>query len=124
MLWRLNFLVLSIMLMMGTNYILYYIVPLHTFYFLMVLTTMGVYRSINYTSWYVDMLQIFVFLDAIRSFLIVCAENCAIGDLASKSLFAHALFIVFGNLSNVSTVFSILSLHRFNQLWENLMDHW
>ena len=36
---------------MGTNYILYYIVPLHTFYFLVVLTTMGVAQSLNYTVW-------------------------------------------------------------------------
>jgi N-acetylneuraminate 9-O-acetyltransferase len=36
---------------MGTNYILYYIVPLHTFYFLVVYVTMGVAQSLNYTAW-------------------------------------------------------------------------
>jgi hypothetical protein len=51
MLWRLNFLVLAIMAVMGTNYILYYIVPLHTFYFLVVYATMGVAQSLNYTEW-------------------------------------------------------------------------
>lgn len=56
------------MAVMGTEYILYYIVPLvkrfvferflllivvlqHTFYFLMVYATMATVKSINYTSW-------------------------------------------------------------------------
>ncbi len=51
MLWRLNFLALALMAMMGTNYILYYIVPLHTFYFFVVFATMFVARSLNYTEW-------------------------------------------------------------------------
>jgi hypothetical protein len=36
MLWRLNFVVILLMLTMNNTYILYYICPLHTFFFLMV----------------------------------------------------------------------------------------
>ena len=51
MLWRLNFSVLLLMWAHGNTYILYYICPLHTFYFLMVYVTMYVYSSINNTKW-------------------------------------------------------------------------
>jgi hypothetical protein len=51
MLWRLNFFVLAIMATMNTNYILYYIVPLHTFYFLLTFATMAIARAYNYTEW-------------------------------------------------------------------------
>jgi hypothetical protein len=51
MLWRLNFFVLLLMASMGTNYILYYIVPLHTFYFLLTFATMAIARAYNYTEW-------------------------------------------------------------------------
>ena len=36
MIWRLNFLVLFLCMTMNNHYILYYIVPLHAFYFLTV----------------------------------------------------------------------------------------
>jgi hypothetical protein len=51
MLWRLNFLVLCLMAVHGTEYILYYIVPLHSFFFLMVYATMGLGESYNYSKW-------------------------------------------------------------------------
>jgi hypothetical protein len=51
MLWRLNFSVLLLMWTHGNTWILYYICPMHTFYFLMVYATMYVYQSINYTKW-------------------------------------------------------------------------
>jgi hypothetical protein len=51
MMWRLNFSVLLLMWTHGNTYILYYICPLHTFYFLMVYATMYVYQSVNHSKW-------------------------------------------------------------------------
>lgn len=50
MLWRLNFLVIFLCLSQGTTYILYYICPLHTYYFLMVYVTMRVGKRLNYSK--------------------------------------------------------------------------
>lgn len=52
MLWRLNFLVLFLCLTHGNTYILYYICPLHTYYFLMVLLVMYIGRERNHTKWW------------------------------------------------------------------------
>lgn len=41
MLWRLNFLVVLLCMAMGNTYILYYICPLHTFYFFVVYAIMS-----------------------------------------------------------------------------------
>mmetsp|Transcript_42103 Transcript_42103/g.131826 ORF Transcript_42103/g.131826 Transcript_42103/m.131826 type:complete len:920 (-) Transcript_42103:866-3625(-) len=51
MLWRLNFLVGLLMLVHGNTYILYYICPLHTFYFLMTYVVMRVGRGMNRSKW-------------------------------------------------------------------------
>ena len=51
MLWRLNFTVFWLCLLMGNSYILYYICPLHTFYFLVVFTTMYIGSSLNHKLW-------------------------------------------------------------------------
>jgi len=51
MLWRLNFLVIFLCLSQGTTYILYYICPLHTFFFLMVYAIMRFLKSLNYTKY-------------------------------------------------------------------------
>lgn len=51
MLWRLNFSVLLLMWTHGNTYILYYICPMHTFYFLMVYATMYVFSELNYSKW-------------------------------------------------------------------------
>ena len=51
MLWRLNFLVIFLMLSQGTTYILYYICPLHTYFFLMVYFTMSLGRDLNYEKY-------------------------------------------------------------------------
>lgn len=51
MLWRLNFLVIFLCLSQGTTYILYYICPLHTYYFLMVYCTMRVAKNLNYSKY-------------------------------------------------------------------------
>ena len=59
MLWRLNFAVLLLMWVHGNTYILYYICPLHTFYFLMVYIAMYVFLGINHTKWGIR-LKIFV----------------------------------------------------------------
>ena len=51
MMWRLNFLVMLLCLLMDNMYILYYICPLHTFYFLMTFGTMAVSRGKNHTKY-------------------------------------------------------------------------
>lgn len=51
MLWRLNFLVLFLCLSQGTTYILYYICPLHTYFFFMVYITMSLGRHLNYSKY-------------------------------------------------------------------------
>lgn len=50
MVWRLNFLVFFLCMTMGNNYILYYICPLHTFYFFIVYILMVIYPKCNYTE--------------------------------------------------------------------------
>lgn len=51
MLWRLNFSVLLLMWTHGNTWILYYICPMHTFYFLMVYVTMYLFSSVNHSKW-------------------------------------------------------------------------
>lgn len=51
MMWRLNFLVFFLCLVHNNTYILYYICPLHTFYFCMVYVAMRVGKQYNYTKW-------------------------------------------------------------------------
>ena len=51
MLWRLNFLVLLLVLMMDNTYILYYICPLHTFYFFVTYVVMRLGRGYNLSKW-------------------------------------------------------------------------
>ena len=48
--WRLNFSVFWLCLAMNNTYILYYICPLHTFFFLVVFFTMRVAESANHTQ--------------------------------------------------------------------------
>ncbi len=47
MLWRLNFLVVLLCMAMGNTYILYYICPLHTFYFFVVYAIMSPARLVG-----------------------------------------------------------------------------
>jgi hypothetical protein len=51
MLWRLNFSVLLLVWTHNNTWILYYICPMHTFYFLMVYITMYAWNNLNYTKW-------------------------------------------------------------------------
>lgn len=51
MLWRLNMSAVLLCLALNTTYILYYIVPLHTFYFLLTYVTMRTFRAANYHRW-------------------------------------------------------------------------
>lgn len=51
MLWRLNFSVLLLMWTHGNTYILYYICPMHTFYFFMVYLTMYAFHASNHMKW-------------------------------------------------------------------------
>ena len=50
MIFRLNFLVIFLSLSQGTTYILYYICPLHTYFFLVVYFTMRTSRHLNYSK--------------------------------------------------------------------------
>jgi len=50
MIWRLNFLAFFLCLSQGTTYILYYICPLHTYFFLIVYFTMRISKNINYSK--------------------------------------------------------------------------
>mmetsp|Transcript_54638 Transcript_54638/g.70250 ORF Transcript_54638/g.70250 Transcript_54638/m.70250 type:complete len:694 (+) Transcript_54638:39-2120(+) len=51
MMWRLNFLVVFLCMLFGNTYILYYICPLHTCFFLMVYVTMRIKNDVNHTQW-------------------------------------------------------------------------
>jgi len=66
MLWRLNFLVLFLCLTHGNPYILYYICPLHTYFFFMVYAVMSIGKERNYTKWWIRIklaiLAIIIFL--------------------------------------------------------------
>jgi len=50
MIFRLNFLVVFLSMSQGTTYILYYICPLHTYFFMVVYLTMRVSRHLNYSK--------------------------------------------------------------------------
>lgn len=67
MLWRLNFTVILLMMTHGNTYILYYICPLHTFYFTMVYVSMAIYSETNRSKWGI---RIKLFLLGIVIFLI------------------------------------------------------
>jgi len=54
MLWRLNFLVIFLCLSLNNTYILYYICPLHTFFFFMVYLAMYVFESMNHKKYQVS----------------------------------------------------------------------
>mmetsp|Transcript_7836 Transcript_7836/g.17117 ORF Transcript_7836/g.17117 Transcript_7836/m.17117 type:complete len:954 (+) Transcript_7836:600-3461(+) len=51
MMWRLNFTVVFLCLTMNNMYMLYYICPLHTFYFLLVFASMRVFSSVNHSKY-------------------------------------------------------------------------
>lgn len=49
--WRLNLSALFLLLTLDNSYVLYYIVPLHTLYFIMVYVVMFARRSTNARMW-------------------------------------------------------------------------
>jgi membrane protein YdbS with pleckstrin-like domain len=49
--WRLNFSVILLCMVMNNSYVLYYIVPLHTFYFVLVALTMYIQNKYNKNKW-------------------------------------------------------------------------
>jgi len=81
MLWRLNFLVIFLCLTQGTTYILYYICPLHTYFFLMVYVVMRLFKNLNYTKYGLRLklavLAVFIYL---------------LWDIKSLRLFEHLHF--------------------------------
>lgn len=68
MLWRLNFLVVLLCMAMGNTYILYYICPLHTFYFFVVYAIMsparcagGARACVSFTARGTHVARVFLF---------------------------------------------------------------
>lgn len=51
MMWRLNFSVFWLCLALNNTWILYYICPLHTFFFLLVFCSMRIAEQLNHTQW-------------------------------------------------------------------------
>ena len=62
MLIRLNWLVFFICLVMDKEYMLYYVCPLHTFYFMVVYTTMAIFPEKNYEPFWMRLKFLFLFL--------------------------------------------------------------
>lgn len=108
MLWRLNFLVFFLCLTHGNSYILYYICPLHTYFFLMVYAVMFIGKEKNYTKWFIRT-KLGVF-----ALIIYLLWDCDIGIFG----WMHSLF-----LSDEPIVGAI---HGSNWEWyfRSYLDHW
>ena len=61
MMWRLNFLVVLLCITLDNTYILYYICPLHTFYFLTTYAVMRIYKQHNHSSQFILRLKFVCF---------------------------------------------------------------
>jgi len=109
MLWRLNFLVILLCLSQANTYILYYICPLHTFYFLLVFVTMRVFPRSNHGKW-----------DIRLKLIAVALVIYTVWDLFSGSVF-NSLFSPFLGTAPVIGA-------KSGTLWEwyfrTSLDHW
>ena len=108
MLWRLNFLVLLLMLVQGNTYVLYYICPLHTFYFLFTYATMRVFERMNHTKWLV---RCKIFAAALLVYLV--------WDFRGSTLFDF----VFAPVST-EPMMGGLSGARYEWYFRTSLDHW
>lgn len=61
MMWRLNFFVFLLCVILDNTYILYYICPLHTFYFLTTFVVMRIQKESNHTSQFILRLKLICF---------------------------------------------------------------
>ncbi|KAL7554372.1 hypothetical protein ACHAWF_017824 [Thalassiosira exigua] len=108
MLWRLNFLVFFLCLTHGNPYLLYYICPLHTYFFAMVYAVMFVGKERNYTKWWIrtklGVLALIVFL----------VWDCDFGIFERL----HGMF-----LSDEPTPGSIMG-SKWEWYFRSYLDHW
>ena len=51
MMWRLNFLVAAVCVVLRNSYMLYYICPMHTIFTIMVYAALGLGRPLNESTW-------------------------------------------------------------------------
>ncbi|CAM9997888.1 unnamed protein product, partial [Phaeothamnion confervicola] len=107
MMWRLNFLVMCLCMVMGNSYILYYICPLHTFYFLFTYVVMRLLPKTNYQEWSVR-LKLLGF-----GILIYCVWDLDLG------LF-KALFFWLGTAPEVGAT----SGTQWEWYFRSSLDHW
>jgi hypothetical protein len=107
MLFRLNFLVTCLCLTQGTNYILYYICPLHTFWFGIVYITMRIFPDTNYT------------LSGIRVKLIVLAL-CILLVWDLSGLFG----VFFGLFLSTRPTLGATSGVLWEWYFRTTLDHW
>ncbi len=109
MLWRLNFLVVLLCLSQGNTYILYYICPLHTFYFLLVFVTMRLAPQANHGKW-----DIRIKLLAVALFIYL------VWDLLGGQIFG----VLFGPLLGTAPVIGAKSGTLWEWYFRTSLDHW
>ena len=108
MVWRLNFLVFFLCLVHGNPYILYYICPLHTYFFFMVYGTMYVGKEKNYTRWWI---RIKLMILAILIFIIWDVDTGIFDKM-------HTLF-----LSNDAVPGATMGT-KWEWYFRSYLDHW
>jgi hypothetical protein len=108
MLWRLNFLVIFLCLSQGTTYILYYICPLHTYYFLLVYATMRIGSHLNHTRY------------GIRLKLLVVAVSIFLIWDVDAGLFRLFHFPFFGQTPQLGATSGAL----WEWYFRTSLDHW
>lgn len=108
MAWRLNFLVFFLCLTHGNSYVLYYICPLHTYFFAMVYAIMYVGRRSNYTRWWI---RIKIGIAAVVIFLL---WDCDLGIFERL----HGLF-----LSDEPTAGATMG-SNWEWYFRSYLDHW
>ena len=109
MLWRLNFLVLFLCLTFGNTYILYYICPLHTCFFLVVYATMRIYPEVNHTQWGIR------YKLAVLGLLVY-----AVWDLPFTRLFD----LFFGWWMDITPTIGATLGPRWEWYFRSSLDHW
>ncbi|KAL7542583.1 hypothetical protein ACHAXR_012101 [Thalassiosira sp. AJA248-18] len=108
MLWRLNFLAFFLCLTHGNSYILYYICPLHTYFFLMVYAVMSIGKERNYTKWWIRKKL------GVLALIIYVVWDCDIGIFERM----HSIF-----LSDKPIVGAIMG-SNWEWYFRSHLDHW
>jgi len=108
MLWRLNFLVLCLCLTLGNSYILYYICPLHTFYFLIVFVSMLVMKNLNHSRWGIRIKLL------VLAVVIYCIWDLRLGLFNT----------IFGIFLSTEPVIGATSGSLYEWYFRTSLDHW